>query len=353
MQISISRTAQPKQKPEEASLSFGSCFTDHMFVMPYTEEKGWHDASIIPYAPFTMDPASMVFHYGQECFEGLKAYRADSGQVLLFRPDRNAARMHETHQRLCMPELPEADFVEAVRALVSVEKDWVPSSPNTSLYIRPCTIATDPFLGVRPSISYLFFIICSPSGPYYASGLDPVKIFVEDEYTRAAPGGTGRAKCGGNYAASLAGQQKAHALGYSQVLWLDSVERRFVEEVGSMNCFFKIGGRIYTAPLGTTVLPGITRMSCIELLRDWGYEVLEQPLSIQEVIDASNNGQLEEVFGTGTAAVVSPVGELRYKETVVPVSGGKIGEVTARLYDTLTGIQWGRLPDTKGWVSLV
>lgn len=350
MEISVNRTTAPRQKPDESKLGFGQIMTDHMFVMPYTAEKGWHDAAIIPYSNLTMDPAAMVFHYGQECFEGLKAYRTATGQVQLFRPGKNAERMASTHRRLCIPELPAGAFEQAVEALVAVDRDWVPGSSNTSLYIRPCTIATEPHLGVKPSSSYLFFVICSPSGAYYAEGMNPVKIYVEDEYTRAAPGGTGYIKCGGNYGASLAGQKKAEDLGFSQVLWLDGVERKYVEEVGSMNCFFKIGGKVYTAPATGTVLPGVTRMSCIELLRDWGVEVLEEPLAIADLMSAAKDGRLEEVFGTGTAAVICPVGHLRFKEDTVQVGNGQTGELTRRLYDTLTGIQWGTVPDTKGWI---
>ncbi|MDL2295040.1 branched-chain amino acid aminotransferase [Ruminococcaceae bacterium OttesenSCG-928-D13] len=351
MDIRITRTTTPKAKPDQNNLGFGRYYTDHMLVMPYDEGTGWHSAEIRPYAPFSLDPASMVFHYAQECFEGMKAYRTTAGRVQLFRPEENAKRMARTHNRLCIPEVPVADFVEAVRALVSVEQGWVPSVPDASLYIRPTTIATEPHLGVKPSTSYLFYVILSPSGPYYATGLDPVKIFVEDELTRAAPGGTGAIKCGGNYAASLAGQVKAHQLGYSQVLWLDGAERRYVEEVGAMNVFFVIDGQVYTAPTAPgTVLPGITRMSCIDLLRDWGYTVREDRLAIDDLMAAGRAGRLTEVFGTGTAAVISPVGELRYKEEPLLLGGGQTGPITRRLYDTLTGIQWGRLPDEKGWI---
>lgn len=353
MEISTRKTNSPKQKPDESNLGFGSYFTDHMFLLTYEEGKGWHDAQLKPYEPFVLDPSAMVFHYAQECFEGLKAYRTPSGGVQLFRPERNAMRMAATHRRLCIPEVPVDDFVQAVKALVSLDASWVPSAPDTSLYIRPCTIAVDPKLGVHPSNTYYFFIICSPSGAYYAEGLNPVKIYVEDEMTRAAPGGMGEAKCGGNYAASLAGQVKAHELGYSQVLWLDGKDRKYVEEVGSMNCFFIVDGEVLTASLDGTVLPGITRMSCIELLRDWGYTVTERQISIDELIQAGHEGRLQEVFGTGTAAVVSPVGGLRYRDEVLTVGDGSIGEVTARLYDTLTGIQWGRLPDEKGWTVQV
>lgn len=350
MDIRITKTNMPKQKPDESRLGFGNIFSDHMFVMPYDSEKGWHDPQILPYGPFSLDPASLVFHYAQECFEGMKAYRAPSGEVKLFRPDQNAKRMATTHRRLCIPEIPEEFFVNAVKKLVEIDKDWVPSAPGTSLYIRPTTIATELTLGVKPSKKYLFYIILSPSGAYYAEGINPVKIYVEDELTRAAPGGTGFVKCGGNYAASLAAQEKAEKLGYGQVLWLDSKERKYIEEVGSMNCFFKINGEIYTAPLDGTVLPGITRMSCIELMKSWGLKVNETKLTIDELIEKSNQGQLEEVFGTGTAAVISPVGELRYKDSVITVNDGKIGDISQKLYDTLTGIQLSHLPDEHGWM---
>lgn len=350
MDIRITRTTTPKQKPDQANLGFGAFYSDHMFVMPYDEGQGWHDPQIVPYAPFTLDPATQVFHYAQECFEGLKAYRNPQGGVQLFRPEKNAERMISTHRRLCIPEIPVADFVDAVRTLVAVDSDWTPTLPDTSLYIRPCTIATEVQLGVKASTHYLFFIICSPSGAYYPEGMNPIKIYVEDELTRAAPGGTGSIKCGGNYAASLAGQVKAHELGYSQVLWLDGAQRRYVEEVGSMNCFFCVDGEILTAPLTGTVLPGITRMSCIEILKDWGYTVREQPIEIGFLMEAAAQGRLTEVFGTGTAAVISPVKELCYKNQIASIGNGTIGPITARLYDTITGIQWGRIADTKGWV---
>lgn len=354
MDIRIQKTDSPKVRPNEAELGFGKFYTDHMFVMPFDRQNGWNGAEVVPFSNFSLSPASMVFHYAQECFEGLKAYRTPDGGVQLFRPDKNAERMAATHKRLCIPEIPVADFVQAVKTLVSVDRDWVPSAPDTSLYIRPCTIATQPHLGVKPSDNYLFFIMCSPSGPYYEEGLDPVKIYVEDELTRAAPGGMGAAKCGGNYAASLYGQMKAHDQGYSQVLWLDGAERKYVEEVGAMNCFFVVDGEVLTAPTAPgTVLPGITRMSCMELLRDWGYTVKEQPIPIDDLMAAAQSGRLQEVFGTGTAAVVSPVGQLRYKGTTAHVGDGGIGAITKRLYDALTGIQWGRLPDDKGWTVRV
>lgn len=351
LDIKIQKTTTPKAKPDENRLGFGNYYTDHMFVMDYTEGQGWHSPRIEPYHALSLDPAAMVFHYAQESFEGLKAYRTKEGKVQLFRPEKNGERLQSTHERLCIPTIPVDDFVQAVKTLVEVDRDWVPSAEGTSLYLRPFTIATEAHLGVKPSDSYQFLVIASPSGAYYEEGLNPVKIYVEDEYVRATPGGTGFIKCGGNYAASLAGQMKAHEMGYSQVLWLDGIERKYVEEVGSMNCFFKIDGVIRTAPCVGTVLPGITRMSCIELLRDWGYTVdCETRLSIEEVMQAARTGHLEEVFGTGTAAVVSPVGQLYYEGETAVIGGGKIGEVTQRLYDTLTGIQWGTLADEKGWV---
>lgn len=352
MQIKYELTKTPKQKPTGA-LGFGHIFSDHMFVMDYRTGLGWHNARIVPYAPIELDPSALVFHYAQECFEGLKAYRTEKGDIQLFRPEKNALRMQSTHKRLCIPEIPVEDFVDAIKALVAVDADWVPSEPDTSLYIRPFTIATEPVLGVKAADEYRFMVICSPSGAYYEEGMNPVKIYVEDEYVRATPGGTGYIKCGGNYAASIAAGEKAHDLGYSQVLWLDGVERKYVEEVGSMNIMFKMNGEIYTAPTVGTVLPGITRMSCIELLRDWGYKVNETRFSIDDVMKAAEGGKLEEVFGTGTAAVISPVGALTYKEETVTVNGGKIGELTQRLYDTLTGIQFGKIEDNMGWTVKV
>lgn len=353
MEIKIQKTTTPKTKPDWKNLGFGHIFTDHMFIMDYDEGQGWHDARIVPYQPLVLDPSALVFHYAQECFEGLKAYRCPDGSVQLFRPDKNAERMQSTHDRLCIPQIPVADFVDAIKALVSVDKDWVPSEPDTSLYIRPFTIATEAVLGVKASAKYQFIVICSPSGAYYAEGLNPVKIYVEDEYVRATPGGTGYIKCGGNYAASIAAGEKAHKLGYSQVLWLDGVERKYVEEVGAMNIMFKMGGEIYTAATTGTVLPGITRMSCIELLKSWGYKVNEGKLAIDTVMEAGRDGSLEEVFGTGTAAVISPVGSLMYEQEVVTVNNFEIGELTQKLYDTLTGMQFGKLPDTMGWTVKV
>ncbi len=351
LDIRYELTQQKKDKPDPQKLGFGVHYTDHMFIVDHTEGIGWHDARIVPYAPLQLDPAAMTLHYAMESFEGLKAYRQPDGSIRLFRPDKNAERMINTNRRMCLPALPVEDFVQAVKAIVKTEEDWVPSEEGTSLYIRPFVIATEPHLGVRTSKTHQFLIICSPVGAYYSTGINPVKIFVEDEYTRATPGGTGFTKCGGNYAASLISQVKAHELGYEQTLWLDGVEHKYVEEVGSMNCFFKIGGTVYTAPCTGTVLPGVTRMSCIELLKKWGYAVSEERLAIADVMKASQDGRLEEVFGTGTAAVISPVGELRFEDQVAYINDGRIGEVTHRLYDTITGIQWGTLPDDMGWTT--
>lgn len=350
LNIKIEKTTAPKAKPAKGEkLGFGHIFTDHMFVMNYTEGRGWHDARIIPYQNLSLSPASMVFHYGQEMFEGLKAYMGDDGKAYLFRPDMNAKRANQSNDRLCIPNIPEEDFVEAVRAVVEVDKDWIPTEPGTSLYIRPFVIATDDFLGVAPSKTYLFMVILSPSGAYYESGLAPVGIWIEDEYVRAVKGGMGFAKTGGNYAASLIAQVKAHDDGYSQVLWLDGVERKYIEEVGAMNIFFKIAGKIVTPMLNGSILPGVTRNSVLTLCRAWGYEVEERRISVDELVAAAKDGTLEEVFGTGTAAVVSPVGKLRYMDDVMQIGEGNIGALTQKLYDEITGIQWGRRDDPFGW----
>ncbi len=354
LNIRIERTQNPKAKPaDESKLGFGKIFTDHMFLMDYTKGEGWRDPRIVPYQPFSLDPATVVLHYAQELFEGLKAYRTAAGDIQLFRPDCNAQRCIDSCDRMCVPPVPAEDFVQAVEALVRVDRDWVPHTDGASLYIRPFIFATDVGLGVHASHHYTFCIICSPSGAYYAEGLDPVRIYVEDEYIRAAPGLTGFTKCGGNYAASIKAGELAEEQGYAQVLWLDGVEKKYVEEVGAMNIFFKIDGKLYTAACVGTVLPGVTRRSVIELCRDWGYEVIEGKLAIADVMAAAREGKLEEVFGTGTAAVVSPVKELKWKDDVAYISGGKIGALTQKLYDTLTGIQWGKLPDTKGWTVKV
>ena len=339
-----------KQHPsEDDPLAFGTIFTDHMFIMNYETGKGWHDARIIPYQPLSLEPSSMVFHYGQEMFEGLKAYKAEDGRTLLFRPDKNAKRANKSNQRLCIPEIPEEDFVQAVKTLVKVDESWVPDRPGTSLYIRPFIIATDPFLGVRPSKTYMFIVILSPVGPYYKEGLDPVKIWVEDEYVRAVKGGIGEAKTGGNYVASLASQVKAAEEGYSQVLWLDGIERKYIEEVGAMNIFFKIDGKIITPKLNGSILAGVTRDSVIELCSHWKLPFEERKITIQEISDAYQEGKLEEVFGTGTAAVISPVGELRWEDSIMTINNGEIGEYSQKFYDTITSLQLGKIEDIYNW----
>ncbi len=350
MEIKVTKTTAPKAKPAKGEkLGFGHIFTDHMFMMNYTEGEGWHDARIVPYGNISLDPSAMVFHYGQEMFEGLKAYRGEDDKIYLFRPDMNAKRANASNERLCIPEIPEEIFVDAVKAVVDIDRDWVPSDPGTSLYIRPFVIATDEFLGVAPSKTYLFIVILSPSGAYYESGLAPVGIWIEDDYVRAVKGGMGFAKTGGNYAASLIAQVKAHDAGYSQVLWLDGVERKYIEEVGAMNIMFKIGGKVITPALNGSILPGITRNPIINVCKAWGYEVEERRISVDELVEAAKNGSLEEVWGTGTAAVVSPVGKLRYMDDVMTIGDGGIGELTQKLYDELTGIQWGKREDPYGW----
>lgn len=345
----IARADTLKPKPDPKTLVFGKTFTDHMFLMNYDPETGWRDGRIVPYGPLALDPSAMVFHYAQEVFEGLKAYRSPEGGVQLFRPMDNVRRMNDSCDRMCIPRLPEEAALDGIKALVRLESDWVPDQPGTSLYIRPFIIATDPSVGVHASRTYLFCVICCPVGAYYAEGLNPVRIYVENEDVRAVRGGTGYTKCGGNYAASIRAGERAERRGYAQVLWLDGVERRYIEEVGSMNVMFKVNGEILTPALTGSVLPGITRRSCLELLRDWGYTVHERLISAQELFDAGESGALEEAWGTGTAAVVSPVGEMSWGGRQVHICGGKIGHLTQRLYDTLTGIQWGTEPDPYGW----
>ena len=351
--ISVTLTTNYKEKPAGPDIPFGVFTTDHMFLMNYDREQGWHDPRIVPYAPFQMDPACMVLHYAQEIFEGMKAYRDEAGKIRLFRPEENFKRMNDSCERMSIPKI-DVDFcVEAVKQLVTLEKDWVPTAPNTSLYIRPFIFATDIHVGVHASHTYQFAVILSPVGPYYATGLAPVSIMIEEDDVRAVRGGTGFTKCGGNYAASLRAGEKAEEKGFSQVLWLDGVERKYIEEVGSMNVLFKIGGKIVTPALNGSILPGITRKSCLQLLRDKGYEVEERRLSVDELIGAARDGSLEEAFGSGTAAVVSPIGSLYYKGETFVISGGGIGPVAQDLYDTLTGIQWGRVADPYGWSQVI
>lgn len=351
LNIKIEHTTSPKAKPtDDSQLGFGKIFTDHMFIMDYTKGE-WRDPRIVPYAPIPLDPSASCFHYGQEVFEGMKAYRGTNGETLLFRPEENFLRLNSSDERMCIPFI-DVDFaVKAVSELVNIDKDWIPTGSGTSLYIRPFVIGCDPFLGVHPASEYKFIIILSPVGAYYASGLNPVKIFVEPNYVRAVRGGTGFTKTGGNYAASMKAQHDA--VGYAQVLWLDGIERKYIEEVGAMNVFFVIGDEIVTPELQGSILPGITRKSTIELLQSWGMNVVERRLSIDEVVEASKSGKLKEMFGTGTAAVISPVGELKYKDEEITINNNKIGEISQRLYDTLTGIQVGQIPDPFGWTKQI
>jgi len=354
MSIRIEKTTAPKQKPQDQSkLGFGNYFTDHMFLMNYDLGEGWHDPRIVPYAPIALDPAAMCLHYGQEVFEGMKAYRTEVGGIQLFRPDRNMARLNLSNERLCIPQIDEEFAVEAVKELVLTDADWIPTLEGTSLYIRPFIFATDAHVGVHPGHHLLFCIILSPVGAYYPEGLNPVKIYVENQYVRSVRGGMGFAKTGGNYASSLKAQDTAAKAGYTQVLWLDGIERKYVEEVGTMNVFFVIDGEIITPALQGSILGGVTRLSCIEMLQSWGMKVSERAISIDEVYAASQNGKLDEVFGSGTAAVISPVGELKWGEKIMAINGGKIGPVSQKLYDTLTDLQWGRIPDTFGWTVSV
>ena len=350
MEITITKTTTTKTMPPEDKLGFGKVFSDHMFMMDYEYGKGWQNARIVPFGRIDLHPASTVLHYGAEIFEGLKAYRRADGGVQLFRPMENIRRMNRSAERMCLPLIDEQEALDILTTFVKMEEKWVPHSFGTSLYLRPFMFGNDESLGVHMPHHATFMIIASPSGSYYAEGINPVGIMIESEDVRAVRGGTGFAKCGGNYAASTRAGERANQKGYSQVLWLDGVERKYIEEVGAMNVMFKINGEIITPALTGSILPGITRMSCIEVLRDMGYEVSERLLSIDELTDAMKNGTLEEAWGCGTAAVVSPIGRLCYQDVEYPVNNGKIGEITQKLYDTLTGIQWGKLEDKYNWI---
>ena len=350
MEIKITKTTSPSTMPSEDKLGFGRVFTDHMFIMDYEEGKGWHNARIEPFGRISLHPASTVLHYGAEIFEGLKAYRRADGGVQLFRPMENIKRMNNSAERMSLPLLDEKDALEILTTFVRLEERFVPKSFGTSLYLRPFIFGNDEHLGVHAVSRASFMLIASPSGSYYAEGINPVKIMIESEDVRTVRGGTGYAKCGGNYAASTRAGERAAKKGYSQVLWLDGVERKYIEEVGAMNVMFKIDGEIVTPKLTGSILPGITRKSCIEVLKKLGYTVSERLLSVDELVEAMQAGKLEEAWGCGTAAVVSPIGKLAYGEDEYVINDGKIGEVTQKLYDILTGIQWGKIPDEFGWV---
>jgi branched-chain amino acid aminotransferase len=353
MEISIARSDNLKSKPDDANLGFGSIFTDHMFNMDYDQQNGWHNPRIEPYASIVMDPATMFLHYAQGVFEGLKAYRTESGRIQLFRPRENIKRLNRSCRRMCIPEVDEGFALDAIKQLIKMEKDWVPGAPETSLYIRPTIIAMDPFLGVRASYTYRFFIILSPVGAYYPEGFNPVKILVTSEYVRAVRGGIGEAKTPGNYAASLLAGELAHAAGYTQVLWLDGVEQKYLEEVGSMNIFFVIDNEIVTPELNGSILPGITRKSVIELAKHWNEKVSERKIGIDELMQAHATGRLKEVFGAGTAAVISPVGQIKYKDQIITINDNQTGPIAQKYYKAITDLQYGKAEDPMGWIETV
>ena len=353
MDITITKAASPKPKPDDSNLGFGTIFTDHMFNMDYDPERGWHHPRIEPYGPLAMDPSTMVLHYGQGVFEGLKAYRTSSGDIQLFRPRENMKRLNNSCRLLCIPPFDEAFTLEALKALLRVERDWVPAAPETSLYIRPTILAMDPYLGVRASHTYRYFIILSPVGAYYAEGFNPVKIMVTKEHVRAVRGGVGEAKTPGNYAASLLAGDRAHQAGYTQVLWLDGVEQKYIEEVGSMNIFFVIDDELITPALNGSILPGITRDSVLALAESWGMRVSEQQITIDDVVRAHAAGRLQEIFGSGTAAVISPVGELCFGEKILQIGDGRVGAISQKLFDAITAIQYGKSDDLMGWIEPV
>jgi len=349
IRVNKSKTIGQKSRPKESELGFGKYTTDHMFLMDYTQGKGWHDARIEPYGPLSLDPTAMVLHYNQEVFEGLKAYALEGGGIGLFRPEKNIQRMNRSARRMVMPDIEQDIYLQAMKELVLIDRDWLPTSEGTSLYIRPTMIATEPALGVKPSDMYLFFIVLGPVGAYYPGGFNPTKIYVSDEYVRAAKGGAGESKTSGNYGTTLFVSKVATEKGYAQVLWLDATEKKWVEEVGTSNIFFLLNDELVTPPLKGTILPGITRDSIIQVAEHWGIKVNERPIAIDEVIDGCESGALKEMFATGTAAVVSPVGQFFYKGKDRKIADGNAGELAQKLYDEITGIQYGRKEDPFGW----
>lgn len=351
--ISITKTAAPKKRPADDALQFGTAFSDHMFVLDYSEGRGWHDPRIVPYQPFTLEPATAVLHYAQAVFDGLKAFRGSDGTIRLFRAPKHVERLNRSCERMCIPPLDPTLVLESFHALVGFDQAWVPRKRGTAIYLRPTVIATEAFLGVRPAKAYTYFLILSPVGAYYAEGMNPVKILATDEYVRAVQGGVGAAKTSGNYAASLYAAEEAKRLGYTQVLWLDGVHHKYLDEVGTMNIMVKIDEEIITPPLTGSILAGVTRDSILTLLRGWGLTVSERPISIDEVLAAAKAGTLAEMWGTGTAAVVSPVGELGYKGQRISINAGKTGPLTHKLYDTIVAIQYGDAPDPRGWTEPV
>ena len=353
MKFPVTKNPNPGTMPPADKLGFGSVFSDHMFIMDYSGKEGWHDPRIVPFGPLSLSPAASVFHYAGEVFEGLKAYRRKDGKVQLFRPWDNVARLNKSCDRLRLPQLDPDDALQGIKALVALDQDWVPSAPGTSLYIRPFLYSTDPDPSLHGVHAASFVVILSPVGSYFKNGLEPVKIMVETEDVRAVRGGTGEAKCGGNYGAANRAGDRAIEKGFSQVLWLDGVERKYVEEGGGMNVMFKIDGKVVTPMLTGSILDGITRRSCIALLKSWGVPVEERLLSVDELFDAAKAGTLEEAWCVGTAAVISPIGELNYQGQGYVVNGGRIGALSQKLYDELTGIQWGQKDDPFGWTCPV
>lgn len=350
--MKIIKREAPKDKPKEVS-SFGKIFTDHMFVMDYSREKNWHNPRIEPFKFFEVNPANSILHYGQGIFEGLKAYKTKDGEIQLFRPKDNFLRLNRSAERLCIPKIDVEFMVDALKELIKLEQDWIPTEPDTSLYIRPFIVADDDYLGVKPAERYKMVIILSPVGSYYPEGLDPVKILVEDKFVRAVRGGLGEAKTMANYAASLLAAERAQEKGYTQVLWLDGVNLEYIEEVGTMNIFFKIDGKVVTPALNGSILPGITRDSVINVLKHWKIPVYEDKISITEVVNAYKENKLEEVFGTGTAAVISPVGRLAYKDMVMNISNYGADSLAQKIYDFITDIQYGRVEDIFGWIEKI
>jgi branched-chain amino acid aminotransferase len=353
IEIELLPESEQKDLPSSSNLSFGKHLSDHMFLMDYKSDTGWHNARILPYGNFSLDPASACLHYGQAIFEGLKAYRGKDDKIRLFRAGENMNRLNHSAWRMCMPQVDKDELLQAIKTLIQIEKRWVPEANGTSLYVRPFMIATEAFLGVRPAKEYLLSVILSPVGAYYAEGFSPVKIFVTDKYVRAVSGGVGEAKTAGNYAASLMASEKAKELGFTQVLWLDAAERRYIEEVGTMNIFFLLEDALVTPELSGSILPGITRDSVLRLARGWGLRVEERPITINEVLEKVKNKALKECFGTGTAAVISPVGDLYYKGENYSINGGKTGDLAQRLFDEITGLQYGERKDAYGWMDII
>ena len=353
LDVSLQKAETLKEKPDQDNLGFGRYLTDHMFVMKWSKARGWHEAEIKPYADFNLDPAAMVFHYGQAIFEGLKAYRCPDGSIVMFRPLDNLNRLNNSARRMCMPPIPAEKVLQAMKGLVYLDRDWIPEGEGAALYIRPTMIATEAALGLRPSDEYLFFIIKSPVGAYYPEGFNPTKIFVEDTYVRAVPGGVGEAKTAGNYAASVKALTEAQRKGYTQVLWLDALEHKYIEEVGTSNIFFVINDELITPPLGGTILPGITRDTVLKLAEEWGITTSERRITIDEVAVAAEDGSLNEAFGSGTAAVISPVGEFSYQGKSIMVNHGKAGQLAQRLFDDIQSLQRGMIPDSHDWLVRV